>query len=207
MKKIIITTILALLFWKGVYAINEDILDQKIAKFCYKHELADKLYWVQTHWLRCTLILQGQIRHETLNCTIWNWLKNNCFWFRGNKRTDWEKEYWMYYDWTWSYRFNDKTWSIRFAVDRYYKYDRYKTITQIIKWGWYCSPVTWWCGKINWFARTTEEKYNNYIYNVRQYFKTNVSQLSKQYGKNCWDYIGFNKSMCIYWTTREYFNL
>lgn len=170
-------SILFFIWGKIIASANQDI-DSYIEKLCMKNELADEIYFKDywTHGERCTLILQWQIRFETELCSIWNGLKWNCFGWRWWKRTDWENEYGMYYDWTWSYRFNNKYDSIRFAVDHYYKWQLYKNIEQIIKGGWYCSPKTGWCFILEGFARTTEERYNNYIFAVKKHFFNNFNK-------------------------------
>jgi len=171
----LIIALFVILAVRGMAQANADVLDDKIKRFCHQHELAqEEVFGWEKSRVRCTLILQGQIRFETLQCTVGNGLKNNCFWFRGGKRSDWQYKYGMFYDGTGSYRFKDKTGSIIFAVDHYYEYQRYKTITQIIQGGYYCSPVSGWCGHIEGFARTTPERYANYIHAVRKYYKDNL---------------------------------
>ena len=81
----------------------------------------------------------------------------------------------MYATSYWSYKFENKIDSIRFAVDRYYKYDLYKTIREIIAWGCYISPIDWRFKCFDGFAHTTTERHENYIFAVRQYYKNNIA--------------------------------
>lgn len=147
-----------------------EIMDEKIKKFCYEKKWNDYYnFWKENwnNWFRCTSILQSIYRFETWNLKSYTW--NNIFNFKApNCRKEWVEKYWCVIK-NWFLTFPDKTKSIEFAVDRYYKYDVYKTINQIIAWWYYCSPVTWWCWEINWFTHTKED-HKNYVYFVKKYF-------------------------------------
>lgn len=151
------------LMWKANANENKkQILDNKIEKFCNLHKEADDLvYWYKSS-TRCTLIWQAQIRFETKQCTLWSANKNNCFWLKREEFLS----------------FNDKTKSIEFWVNRYYKYDKYKTIHQIIYWWCYISPKDKQYKCFNGYTYTKEHQKTYYKF-VKEYYKIN----NKNYGK------------------------
>lgn len=164
MKKILIILILSL--FVGKVSAN---LDEKIEKFCNSHELSKEVYFKENMGKRCTLIWQAQIRFESKSCekVIWN----NCYWFRAwFVKEEWKK-LWVTWINKWFLTFKDKTSSIIFYVDHFYKWQRYKTISQIVWWWKYCSPKTGWCGNIDWFTHTISH-IPNYIAFVKKYFNT-----------------------------------
>lgn len=163
-----------MLFFSTANASEEinTILDTKIERFCNEHDKSDEVYFEHNMWYRCTLILQATYRFETWNLKSYVW--NNIFNFRSPAiKKIWTENYWVKNIRWWFLVFPDKTNWIKFAVDRYYKFDRYKTIKQIIGWWYYCSPITKWCGNIQWFTYTEWDKYN-YISYVKKYFKDNL---------------------------------
>lgn len=166
-----------------------DVLDKYLEEQCINYNGKFKSEkWVEYHkWYtsveRCILIWKGQLRFETNWCKKWNWEKNNCFWFRGWVSLKREKEYGMKYDWTWSYSFKTDKDSVRFYVDRFYEFDLYKTVSQIIE-GWsYISPRSWKRVTFGWFARTDKLTYANYIASVKKYVSENRNKASKLVAK------------------------
>ena len=152
MRIILILLLFSLHF--GVYA--NEILDEKIERFCMEHKEANESYFKETHWERCTKIWQAQYRFETRSCTIWSANINNCFWLKRTKFLE----------------FENKTESIKFWVNRYYKYEKYKTISQIIKGWYYESPITWQTYYLQGYTLTTSHQ-NNYYNFVKNYFHNN----------------------------------
>lgn len=149
---------------------SHDILDEKIKRFCYEHKGSKyENFWEfwKSNWFRCTAILQAIYRFETWHLKSYQW--NNIFNFKAPTcRKEWIDKYWCEVK-NWFLRFPDKTKGIEFAIDRYYKYDVYKTIWQIIGGWYYCSPVSWWCWNINWYTHTKEDQ-PYYIDFVKKYF-------------------------------------
>jgi len=149
-----------------------DILDNKIKKFCWLHKLADELYFEEDMKTRCTLILQAIYRFETWNLKSYTW--NNIFnfrspWLKSNR----EEKYKITWIKWWFLIFEDKTNCIKFAVDRFYKYDRYKTISQVISWWCYISPVDNKKKCFQWYT-FTEWHQKNYTFFVKEYYKNNL---------------------------------
>ena len=177
MKKLIF---LLLLIFPSISFWNYDILDKKIEKFCYNHKLANDTYekFDKSFKIRCTLIWQAQLRFESQKCkkVIWN----NCFWFRSEVvKEEWEKNYWVTWIKNWFLTFKDKTNSIKFWVDRFYKIERFKTIYQIINWWSYISPIDWELKTFNWYTMTIEHR-PNYTKYVSDYYKKNLRYLVKK---------------------------
>lgn len=150
----------------------DDILDSKIKRFCWEHELSDELYFEEDMNTRCTLILQGIYRFETWNLKSYVW--NNIFNFRSPAiKKQWKEKYWVNEIRWWFLVFPDKTNSIKFAVDRFYRVDRYKTIKMIVWWWCYISPVDSKKKCFPWYTFTEEHK-NNYISYLKNYYKNNL---------------------------------
>lgn len=170
------------------WATMEQILDSKIVRFCKAHKWAEETtYWAgwdrMLMWERCALILQAQYRFETKSCMddAGSTSKyNNCFGFRWGIKKEWKEKYWASLNQNKDLVFPDKTNSIKFGVDRFYKVDRYKPISVIIRWGCYYSPAQQRtvCGRA--FAQTSEVRYYNYIWFTKKYFRENRASLHGQ---------------------------
>lgn len=158
---LVIWTILIIIWLlkNEVWAYNEN-LKEYLKQKCYTHKLAKEYSHWKYNWTnaeRCYLIWTAQMYYETKLCTVWaGKLYNNCYWFRAN----------------WFMRFKTKQESIDWYVNRYYKYDRYKTISQIIYWWCYISPVDWRHKCFSWFTFSEKHKNNYYTY-VKNYFHEN----------------------------------
>ena len=138
-----------------------DVLDQKIDKFCKSHKFANELnYWVE-NYKRCILIWQAQLKYEAYSCSKVVW--NNCFNFKspGIKKS-WYTDFWVYWIKRQYLLFPDKTKSIEFWVNRYYLYDRKKTIRQIVE-----------------DFTATKEHWSWYSLYIKTYYKNNIKYLQK----------------------------
>lgn len=156
---------------------EKHILDIKIEKFCKLHELSSEIYFEEDMWTRCSLILQAIYRFETWNLKSYVW--NNIFNFRSPWiKKAWKDNYWVNEIRWWFLVFPDKTNSIKFAVDRFYRIDRYKTISQVIWWWCYVSPVDNKKKCFSWYT-FTEWHHNNYISFVKEYYKNKMIYLEK----------------------------
>lgn len=140
LKKVVVglvTFLVALWFWGQESVEASGLTDTRIKKYCHTHPLSKDV--VHTNHLlanRCTAILQMQVRIETKRCAVWTWHRyNNCFWFRGWYKKSWNRDYWLIRIRNWFLVFNSKNNSIRFAVDRFYRIDRYKKLKTIV-YGW-----------------------------------------------------------------------
>ena len=138
-----------------------DILDQKIEKFCKSHHLANELnYWIESY-KRCILIWQAQFRYEAYSCNKIVW--NNCFNFKSKGiKKSWYTDFWVYWIKKWYLLFPDKTNSIKFWVNRYYLYDKKKTIRQIVE-----------------DFTATKEHWSWYSLYIKTYYKNNIKYLQK----------------------------
>lgn len=149
-----------------------DILDSKIKRFCNEHKLSKEVYFEDSMWDRCRLMLQGIYRFETWNLRSYVW--NNIFNFRSPAiKKEWREKYWVSKIKNWFLVFPDRTNSIKFAVDRFYRIDRYKTIRMIIAWWCYISPVDSKKKCFPWYTFTEEHK-DNYISYLKNYYKNNL---------------------------------
>lgn len=153
-----IILLILLLIPIGVSA-NEDF-KQYLKEWCYNHELAKKYsHWKNdwNNWERCYKIGSAQAKYETNWGKLWAWkTHNNIYWFR--------RHWFMYFENKWE--------SIDWYVNRYYKFDRYKTINQIVSWGCYVSPIDWIYKCFPWFT-FNEEHQKNYYEFVKDYFNKN----------------------------------
>ena len=143
--------------------------DTTIKNECAK--IKNEKYFKEDTKTRCTLIWQAQIRYESVKCkkVIWN----NCFWFRAWKvKKEW-KDLWVIWVKKWFLTFKTKEDSIKFYANHFYKFQRYKSISQIIGWWYYCSPKSWWCGNIDGFTHT-KDHIPNYLDYVKKYYKNNL---------------------------------
>ena len=138
---------------------NDDY-KQYLKELCYNHKLAKEI----SHWLndwnnaeRCYLIWKAQAKFETNWGKLWaGKTHNNIYWFRAN---------WFMY-------FEDKKDSIERYVNRFFTYDRFKTISQIISWGCYISPIDWIYKCFPWFTFDLHHQ-PEYTKFVKNYFLTN----------------------------------
>jgi len=144
--------------------------DEKIKKFCLQHNNSKELLFGKqdgSNWKRCYLILQAQMRFETWNLKKVN--NYNLFNFRAPTcKKQWIKDYWCSPTRSRFLKFADNTNSIKFAVDRYYKYDYRKTIAQIVWWGCYYNLQSKYVC-FEWFTHTKEHQ-NNYTKYIKNYF-------------------------------------
>lgn len=169
MKLLLLLTI----FFISICSVNaeniNDILDEKIEKFCFDNKIAKKTEqdFKQNNWTRCTNILQGIYRFETWNLKSYTW--NNIFNFRSPTcKKDWIEKYNCEIK-NWFLTFPNKTTSILFAIDRYYKYDYRKTVEQIIAGGCYYN-LKWVYVCFDWFT-LTKEHHRNYIDFILNFIK------------------------------------
>ena len=177
MKKIILLLLLILpniAFWKY------DVLDKKIERFCFNHYMSNDIYeWFNESFkIRCTLIWQAQIRFESKQCN--KVIGNNCFWFRSPTiKQEWKDKYWVIWIKNGFLVFKDKTNSIKFWVDRFYKIERYKTVYQIINWWSYISPIDWEVKTFEWFTMTIEHR-PSYTKFIKNYYSKNLKYLAEK---------------------------
>lgn len=152
---------------------NKIIYDELIEKECLLHTWSWELFFEDTSWYRCIKILQWIYRFETDFLRAYN--NKNIFNFRSPKlKKQWKKEFWAIWVNNWFIVFDNEYNSIRFAVDRFYKYDKYKTITQIISWWCYISPVDN-IKKCFWWFTLTKEHWTNYIFFMKKYYKDDMN--------------------------------
>jgi hypothetical protein len=148
-------------------------LDEKIERFCMEHPKANERFFNETHWERCILLAKWQARFETWMGTLWVWpTHNNIYGFRSPSiRKEWSDNFWVIWIYGGFLVFKDQTNSIKFYVNRFYTFDKYKTIRQITHWGRYVSPVTWRVFYLQGFTHTLEhqDSYHDYLRNF--YFK------------------------------------
>jgi hypothetical protein len=147
-------------------------LDEKILKYCKENKLAkEKEFW-QENYKRCYWILKGIYRFETWNLKSYVW--NNIFNFRSPTiKKEWKEKFWVIEIRWWFLVFVNKTSSIRFAVNHFYKYNYRKSVKQIISW-WSYYNLKWQFVSFKWFTHTgTQEEHNNYIAFIKKHLLTN----------------------------------
>jgi len=140
----------------------------KVKSECMKHPLASEKYFDDKMWTRCTLIVQAISLFETNHHKKYQ--NNNLFNFRtrGLKK-EWKDIWAIEVNNGWIV-FDNTDSSIEFAVDRFYKIDRYKSIKQVISGGCYISPVDKKKKCFNGFTMN-KEHYKNYIKFVEKFYR------------------------------------
>lgn len=183
-SKLIITIILLftafIIVIKTARADNEidykyiDYVNETIQTKCFENSWSWELYFEDNMWLRCTLILQAISQFETnflrdyhnnniFNFRWWEWMKT--------VKEKW-KNLWVIWYSNRFLKFDSIESSISFAVDRFYTYDRYKTIKMIIFWWSYISPITWELKVFDWFTMTKADRPNYYNF-LKKYYNEN----------------------------------
>ena len=177
MKKLLLLLVLTPMLAQAE-EINRDYIstiNSKIEKECMSNSWSWEVYFEDSMWVRCTLILQWLTQFETN--FLRDYKNNNIFNFRGWEwmltiRDKW-KNLWVVWYSNRFLVFDNVDSSIRFAVDRFFTYDRYKTIKQIIFWGLYISPVDWELKVFDWFTMTIEHRPNYYKF-LKNYYSENI---------------------------------
>ncbi len=122
--------------------------DMNIEYFCQTHKLANDYQFGEQYWTngeRCAAIWKAQYRFENVSRPYL--IRNNIFWLRRNGIM----------------RFDSVEDSIKFWVDRYFRYEYRKTIQQIIMWWCYYNLSNKWVC-FNWYTLTKNHQYNYYNY-------------------------------------------
>ena len=154
--------LIIIMIFSNVYASNTKQLLQTLRIECNKHKEANDVFYRYKLKDRCYWIGASQLMFETRWCIVWAWAKyNNCYWFK-------RKQF---------IRFKTKNDSIKFYVQRFYKYDKYKTIRQIISWWCYVSPADNRYKCFPWFTANKEHQYNYYNYVKKFFSKQNYSKV------------------------------
>jgi len=171
LKKIIVLIVFLLVNSELVNAKSDEnkILDKKINKFC-------DLYWkwyTKAEIKKCKWSAKAVYRFETWNLKSYVW--QNIFNFRSPTIKKERSEKYGVIDIRWWFLvFKDKTNSIKFYVQRFYKYDRRKTVTQIVSWWCYYNlKKRYVCFK--WYTHTwSQEEHNNYIHFINKFIKNEI---------------------------------
>ncbi len=152
--------------WDYIWWIN-----QTIETKCFEHSWADELYFDDNMWVRCSLILQWITQFETDYLRAYRY--NNIFNFKApSVKKEWE-EIWVTWTKNWFLVFDNVESSIEFAVNRFYRFERYKTIKQIVAGGCYTSPVDWKYKCFDWYTINIKDR-PNYIKFLKKYYKNNL---------------------------------
>jgi hypothetical protein len=157
--KIMLVIMWICLFWVSEAKENYKVFDEKVNKFCdyygkwFKKEEVSK----------CKLLWQSQMRFE--NGKVWNNLYN----FKSIKIKEEWKKVWVIGIKKNFLLFKDKSSSIKFFVDRYYKIDYRKTIRQVIAWWCYYNlKKKYVCFDGFTLTKEDQENYINYILNFKK---------------------------------------
>lgn len=154
-----------IVYWKE----ENKILDKKINKFC-------DLYWkwyTPKQIKRCKWSAKAIYVFETWNLRSYVW--QNIFNFRSPTiKKERSEKYWVISIRWWFLVFKDKTSSIKFYVQRYYKYDFRKTTKQIVSW-WSYYNLKWKYVIFLWYTHTWSQKEHiNYINFINKYIKNEI---------------------------------
>lgn len=163
LRKIKIGLFIILFLWLWVKEVFWDysVFDKKVNKYC---EFYGK-WFKQSEIKRCKGAGKAQMRFE--NWKVWNNLYN----FKSiNVKTEWKK-YWVIWIKKNFLLFKDKSSSIAFFAQRFYKFDYRKTTKQLVSgWCYYNLKKKYVC--FDWFTLSwTKQEHSNYIGFIDSFIK------------------------------------